>query len=248
MPNPYFRFQKFIIRQEKCAMKVCTDACLFGAWVANRMKNAGRILDIGTGTGLLSLMVAQKSMALIDAIEIDKDACEQAGENFQNSPWANRLNIINAPVQQFATSFLYDNTSSYDLVLSNPPFHKNDLRSQDSKRNIAMHSETLGLDQLMDSANKMLMPGGFFSLIIPYRRAEYTRRLAAEKGFCLTDIVNIRQTARHTYFRTIYLFCKSSCEPAKASEIIIKNDNQTYTAEFGKLMQDYYLIPDNQSK
>ncbi|MBA4166660.1 MAG: methyltransferase, partial [Chitinophagaceae bacterium] len=147
MPNSYFRFRRFTVWQDRCAMKVCTDACLFGAWLANEVHDAVHVLDIGTGTGLLSLMFAQNSSASVNALEIDKDASVQAAENFNSSPWAYRLKVIDKSVQDYTAAF--PGTSLYDLVFSNPPFYSNDLKSSDSRRNLAQHSEALSLEELV---------------------------------------------------------------------------------------------------
>jgi tRNA1Val (adenine37-N6)-methyltransferase len=241
MSNGYFRFTQFTVWQDKCAMKVCTDACLFGAWTANRIKSTRRMLDIGAGTGLLSLMAAQKSTGPIDAVEIDTVASVQAGENFQRSPWPERLSVINASVQQYADTF----KGQYDLIFSNPPFFSKDLKSPDGKRNLAFHSEALSLEELFHAAQKMLAPKGLFSLIVPYHRAPFIEKIGEEEGFYVLEKVNVRQTVRHSYFRTMYLFCRMPEADAAVSEITIKNEHHQYTPEFSEIMKDYYLVPDN---
>ncbi|MDP4263910.1 MAG: methyltransferase, partial [Bacteroidota bacterium] len=137
MANNYFQFKQFIIHQDRCAMKVTTDACLFGAWAAKRIRNSGdrtlNMLDIGTGTGLLSLMIAQQCDALIDAIEIDKVAAGQAEENVTSSPWKEKIRITQGDIKYFAKS----SSSRYDIVICNPPFYENELVSPSHEKNIA---------------------------------------------------------------------------------------------------------------
>ena len=154
MANDYFQFKQFLIKQDKCAMKVCTDACLLGAFAANRLPlTVHRLLDIGTGTGLLSLMLAQRNLnAVIDAVEIDEAAAEQAKENFNNSPWKERLNVHNEPIQKFAKSI----NKKYDVIICNPPFFENDLKSNDNQRNLALHSAALSLEELISIVGFLL--------------------------------------------------------------------------------------------
>src|SRR5437763_249939 len=137
MPNDFFRFKQFTIQQQYCAMKVCTDACLFGAWTVSTITNeklpAGYVLDIGAGTGLLSLMLVQQlKNSIIHAIEIDGAAAKQAGENFVASPWGEQLNIFNTAIQSFSP------TQRYDFITTNPPFFQDDLASPNAQRNIAL--------------------------------------------------------------------------------------------------------------
>ena len=145
--NTWFQFKQFTIHQEKTAMKVCTDACLFGAWVANKIElneiNADNILDIGCGTGLLSLMLAQKTKAQIDAVEIDKNAFEQAKENINLTEWKEQINIHHGSIIDFKSN------KKYDLIICNPPFYENQLKSVDSARNKAMHATTLSYKDLI---------------------------------------------------------------------------------------------------
>ena len=131
MPNNYFRFKEFIIHQDKCSMKVCTDAGIFGAWVANCQLPVANCLDIGTGTGVLSLMFAQKNAnAIIDAIEIEENAFDQAKENFLISKWSDRLNIFHTDAKDFVSE------KKYDLIISNPPFYENELQSTEKIRTL----------------------------------------------------------------------------------------------------------------
>jgi tRNA1Val (adenine37-N6)-methyltransferase len=243
MSNPYFHFRKFTVRQERCAMKVCTDASLFGAWLAGRGLSIRRALDAGTGTGLLSLMLAQKSSAYIDAIEIDREASKQAAENFQASPWGERLNAVNISVQEYTASF--PGKPLYDLIFSNPPFFSNDLKSPDSRKNLALHSAALSIGELVECAAQMLMPDGVFALIIPWQRSAFVEAEAVKNDFWLREKVNVRQTPQHTFFRTMYLFCRIPGPAASGSEMTLREDNQKYTPEFSELMQDYYMVPDN---
>jgi tRNA1Val (adenine37-N6)-methyltransferase len=242
MSNSFFRFREFVVCQDKCAMKVCTDASLFGAWLAGKVSDCRKMLDIGTGTGLLSLMVAQKSTGTIDAVEIDGDAASQAEANFGGSPWADRLQVVNKPIQEY---WIGSPGGSYDLIFSNPPFFGNDLKSPDSRKSLALHGAGLNFEDLTECVRHLLAPGGLFSVLIPYHRSEEFERLALQKGLYMADKINVRQTPQHTYFRTMYLFCNKPPKVFAASEVVIKGDDHKYTREFSGLMEDYYLLPDN---
>jgi tRNA1Val (adenine37-N6)-methyltransferase len=239
MPKNYFRFKQFAVKQDKCAMKVCTDACLFGAWVAHHSPiTMHHSLDIGTGTGLLSLMLAQKlNAANIDAVEIDKAAAEQAKANFDSSPWKERLNIFNTPIQQFAT--LPTHQSKYNLIISNPPFYENDLKSDNKHRNLALHSAELKLEELINTGYTLLNDKGNFFVLIPYHRTEYFLKSMQSK-FLIKEKVFIRQTPKHSYFRSMLCLTKKTVT-AVHSEIIIMTEDGKYTNEFIALLKDYYL-------
>jgi len=237
MPGGYFRFKQFTIHQDKCAMKVCTDACLFGAWSAHHSPLATyRLLDIGTGTGLLSLMLAQKIDALkIDAVEIDEAAASQAKENFESSPWKERLNIYNLSIQQFADSI----KTKYDLIISNPPFYESDLKSVNKKRNLALHSVALKLETLIHIADALLKDDGNFFILLPYHRTENFMQLIRQKFF-IKEKIFVRQTSKHSYFRSFFWLRK---QPAATDEsrIAIMDEAGKYTDEFIILLKDYYL-------
>ncbi len=237
MPNNFFEFKQFKVEQDKCAMKVCTDACLFGAWVASKFQTSNlrlHVLDIGAGTGLLSLMFAQKnSSANIDAVEIDRSAAEQAKENFKNSAWKDRLHIHHQDIQQFGFN-------KYDLIISNPPFYENDLKSDNSKRNLALHSSALGLDDLLDVIQKHLSNNGKFAVLLPYHRSANFINHALLKDFHLHEEVSVKQTFKHPYFRSMLIFGTNKIQIQHA-EICIKEKNNDYSDEFKELLQDYYL-------
>lgn len=237
MANNHFSFKQFTIHQERCAMKVCTDACLFGAWVANRAgkeDSIKNILDIGTGTGLLGLMLAQKNTASVDAVELDAGAAAQASENFNTSPWKERLQVFNSGIETF------DCSKKYDLIISNPPFFEDDLKSVNEQRNAAMHSTTLNLEALLVQIERLLKTGGFAAVLIPYHRSGYFEKLLAEKNFFVHELMHVKQSVKHDFFRSQYYFSR---EPAKKeiTELAIRNGEGEYSVAFTDLLKDYYL-------
>lgn len=239
MPNSFFRFKQFVVHQERCAMKVCTDACLFGSLLPTSCNGEGvkHVLDIGAGTGLLSLMYAQKNPdAIIDAVEIDKAAAIQARENFEASPWNERLNVYHCSIQQLDNSMDHQ----YDLIISNPPFFENDLKSDDAKRNLALHSSELSLEELLTAVNKHLTEEGCFAVLLPYRRNDYFAQLATGHGYFLREKILVKQTPQHNYFRSILLFSRQPANTVQ-KEIIVTAKEGAYTPEFTTLLKDYYL-------
>jgi tRNA1Val (adenine37-N6)-methyltransferase len=240
MPNDYFQFKQFLIKQDKCAMKVCTDACLFGAWTASLINNEQlkikNCLDIGSGTGLLSLMLAQKLPdAIIDAVEIDTNAANQTKENFDASLWNERLHVYNTPIQKFANLQF----QQYDLIISNPPFYENDLKSDDEKRNIALHSSDLKLEELINIADTLLNSNGSFFVLLPYHRTTYFLQLTGDK-FYLREKAFVKQTTKHNYFRSMLWLTKQTSMQHQ-SEIIVMDEANKYSEKFILLLKDFYL-------
>lgn len=243
MANNYFQFKQFTVQQEYCAMKVTTDACLFGAWVGNvvngewrvvSQKSERRILDIGTGTGLLALMLAQKELyTQIDAVEIDVEATKQATSNFNDSQWKDRLNIFNSDI------ISYEAVANYDFIVTNPPFFDNDLKSDSNKRNLAMHSEALSLEDLLTAVKRLLKEDGKFAILLPSHRSSYFEELSLATGFHLIEKVAVKQTPKHSSFRSMLLFGNKTVTVIE-KEIIIK-EGSTYTPEFATLLRGYYL-------
>jgi len=235
MANSFFKFKQFTIQQDACAMKVTTDACLFGAWCANKIKeiNPKNILDIGAGTGLLSLMLAQNINALIDAVEIDEQATSQAKQNINTSLFENKISIHHSPIQNFETNILYD------FIITNPPFFENDLHSNNSQRNTALHSTQLQLTELIVHIKRLLKPEGYFAILLPYHRAIYFESLA--KNFYLINKTVVQQTTQHNYFRTMLFYSNSNNQKTEINSICINQSNNIYTKEFIELLQPYYL-------
>jgi tRNA1Val (adenine37-N6)-methyltransferase len=234
MPNTYFRFKQFTVQQDRSVMKVCTDSCILGAWTASRLHGVKTILDIGSGTGLLPLMLAQKSLAHIDSIESDAESFIQAEENIKESPWFNRIRIIEGDVRYYSFE------STYDFIITNPPFYESDLQSPVHKKNKAKHEESLTLDDLMKVIRTCLNDDGFFSILLPFHRTSYFLKLAAENDFFLHEKITIKQTPRHDAFRTICLFGYKKPEHTIPGDLTVKDAEGKNSFQFAELMKDFY--------
>ncbi|MFI5192498.1 MAG: tRNA1(Val) (adenine(37)-N6)-methyltransferase [Chitinophagales bacterium] len=235
MPNAYFQFRQFTIQQDRCAMKVCTDSCILGAWTATRLNASASVLDVGAGTGLLSLMLAQESPVKIDAIELDQESAQQAAENIAASPWPHRIHLIHQDVRHFAPKH------DYDFIISNPPFFENDLLSPSSGKNKAKHAETLNLEEIISIIQQLLNTRGAFSILVPFHRTDYIERLAAAKGFYLREKMLIRQTPSHAPFRSVLLFSPKESLSIGEQELTIRDDQGKETVELLHLMKAYYI-------
>ena len=242
MANNYFRFKQFTIQQDKAAMKVTTDGCLFGAWVAKQISEqtitAVKIIDIGTGTGILSLMIAQKNPdCSIDAVEIDNNAYEQANENIISSPWKENIRVVQADIKSFEPG------KKYDTIFCNPPFYENELKAEDEKRNVAHHDGGLSFNELFAIIKQRLTPEGHFYLLLPYKRNEEIRNLFLEHQLELSQLIFVKQSVNHGYFRI--MLCGRLPSEKKGETVIeemaIKDNNDNYTPAFVSLLKDYYL-------
>ena len=239
MANPYFNFKKFSIRHDKCAMKVTTDACVFGAYVANEISSNSSIknaLDIGTGTSLLSQMIAQSTDFFIDAIELDKNAFEQAVENNSASPFGKKIKVINGD----ARTFPYEN--SYDLIFSNPPFYEQDLKSPNAQKNLAHHDEGLLLDDLADIISLQLTPSGQFYILLPYKREEEAVKLFSNHELVTEKVLRVKPTTASPYSRSIISGRRQIAAMDVVYEEIAIQDNSQYTAQAIELLKPYYLF------
>jgi tRNA1Val (adenine37-N6)-methyltransferase len=219
-------------------MKVCTDACLLGAWTADKMQHFNKvenILDIGCGTGLLSLMLAQNTNAAIDAIEINSDAAKQAGENIAASPWANHINVINVSLQEFKSN------KKYDLIISNPPFFEDDLRSVDENKNASKHDTTLTLDELLSFIKDHLNKGAHAAILIPFHRTDHLAALVKSNELFVTEILFVKPSPTHSYFRSVILISNEEKQPIETNELSIHDGERKYTEPFKALLSTYYL-------
>ncbi len=236
--NNSFHFKQFSVHQNHCAMKVSTDACLFGAQTA--VHDCQRILDIGTGTGLLALMAAQRSNAIIEAVELDQTAAEQAKENFSQSPWAGNLTVHSTSIQQFA----HQQRQVFDLIICNPPFFTDHTSSPNALRNQARHNDSLPFSDLVRAADTLLADGGSFEVLLP--TSEYQRFLtvAREHGFAVSTLLHIQPTPTKAIHREIIKLYKgkdTTGTPAQQELVLVKEANGEYSPRFQQLLQPYYL-------
>jgi tRNA1Val (adenine37-N6)-methyltransferase len=231
-----FRFKKFTIHQDKTAMKVCTDACIMGGYVPTQ--KATHVLDIGTGTGLLALMIAQRCLPTtqIDAVELDIDAFHQATQNVRSSIFTTQIDVYNAAIQRF------NNDALYDLVVSNPPFFQNHLKSSQKNRNQALHTDTLSFDDLLEAVSRLLSLNGTLAILLP----AYEMSVFEEKAKAFNLFVKQRLIVRNTFgkpiFRVISIFERTICNQILEEELIIRDSTNEYTPAFIELLKDYYLI------
>ncbi|HEV7230398.1 MAG TPA: methyltransferase [Bacteroidia bacterium] len=217
-------------------MKVGTDAVLLGAWV--RPNGAKRILDIGTGTGIIALMIAQRSAGLIDGIDIDDLACLQAQENVALSPWKERVRILHHSLQEYSE----ETSTRYDLVVSNPPYFLDSSKANGLERTTARHADLLPYRELIDSVIRLLDKKGKFCVILPVKEAAILRELANEKGLQLSKLMRVRTKAdQETEKRHIMQFEFAPSSFSEETIVIEKDERHEYTEEYKELTRDYYL-------
>ncbi len=236
MPNTQFRFKKFTINQNLCAMKVGTDAVLLGSWCNEN--NANSILDIGTGTGVLALMMAQKNInAKITGIDVDSLAISQAIDNFKLSIYHHQISIKNISVQVFSKF----ETSKFDLIISNPPYFENSSKANTLTRTLARHNDSLSYEDLFESVGKLLTSDGKFYAIYPYNEMERILEIAQIHNLNIQNKLIIFTKATKTPKRVIMHFSFNSAK-SNSSSLIIQNEiRHDYTEDYKNLTKDFYI-------
>ncbi len=233
-----FQFKEFTVTQDQCAMKIGTDGVLLGAWVEPK-EMPFNILDIGTGTGVIALMMAQRfSSSDVDAIEIDAAAYEQAMTNFENSPWADRMFCYHASFQEF----FQEMEESYDLIVSNPPFFTATQKSPNEQRNKARFEDALPFEHLLYGASKLLSDQGTFALIVPYDQEEQIVNIAAKMHLRPIKITHVKGNEQALIKRSLIAFkFNVTKKDLQLTELIIEKERHIYTDDYIKLVQNFYL-------
>ena len=231
-----FNFKQFHVNQDRCAMKIGTDGVLLGAWTP-LINNPYNVLDIGAGTGILSLMLAHRSNAeQIEAIEIDEDAYEQCVENFEASPWSDKLFCFHAGLDEFVD----EPEDEYDLIISNPPFYTDDYKSDNTSRDLARFEDALPFEELIEAAALLLSDNGIFSVIILFKEEERFVAMCKELDLFPLKITRVKGTPTSEIKRSLLAFCRMEQTPL-IDELVIEISRHNYTSEYIELTKDFYL-------
>lgn len=235
MSNPYFGFKNFTVYHDKCAMKVGTDGVLLGAWV--KLRKAKKVLDVGTGTGLIALMLSQRSsgLASVDAIDIDESAVFQALDNIVRASFLN-IKAIHISLQEYDKGC----DEKYDMIVSNPPYFSSSLHSPDGQRTLARHTNSLPMVEFMTISARLLSPDGYLSLVFPYSEKDLLIKLAENVGLFVSRITNVYPMSHLNAKRVLLEFSKVKQE-AEITDLIIEKERHVYTNDFVELVKDFYL-------
>lgn len=232
-----FRFKQFTVKQDLTAMKVGTDGVLLGSWTPLE-HNPYSILDIGTGTGLAALMLAQRSFAnQIDALEIEENAYEQAVENFEESPWNDRLFCYHAGLDEFVDEI----EDKYDLIVCNPPFFEPNNQITDKARETARFYDTLPFDELIEGASRLLSDNGVFSVIIPFEKEESFITIAKEFSLFPFKITHVKGTPTAKIKRSLIALSREEKGKFVSDVLTLEIERHNYTPDFTRLVKDFYL-------
>jgi tRNA1Val (adenine37-N6)-methyltransferase len=236
--NTHFQFKHFRVEQDRCAMKVCTDACVLGAWTD--ATGAGRLLDIGAGTGLLSLMVAQRFPSLrIDALELDFEAADQARENVANSPFAGRIRVIQGDIRSYADE------EKYEAIVTNPPFFQADLRSPDGGVNRAHHAQEMTFGDLLAAVHRLLSEDGRWYVLLPVAESITLQKQAQAARWWPRRQLWLTHQPERQPFRILTAYERETGQTVTnpPEELFIyESDGKTYSSAFGSLLKDFYLV------
>ncbi|MBD2781343.1 tRNA(1)(Val) (adenine(37)-N(6))-methyltransferase TrmN [Xenorhabdus szentirmaii] len=240
-----FTFKQFFVGHDKCAMKVGTDGVLLGAWAP--VYNRKRCLDIGCGSGLIALMIAQRTgrQTIIDAVELDAFAAKQANENVQQSPWSSRITVYQQDIHDFVHDYgqengTQENSRQYDLVVSNPPYFEPAIACRNEARNQARYTESLTHQELLACVRKLITQTGIFCVVLPYDIGQNFESMASELGWFTAFRVNIRDRQDKPLHRLLLGLSLHQQEP-QISELMLRAPNGEYSIDFRRLVTDFYL-------
>ncbi len=236
---PSFQFKKFSLKDDACAMKIGTDAVLLGSWARTddiEGNEYANILDVGTGCGIIALMMAQRTKAMLDAVEIDEQSSLCCAENFLASPWPNRLKLF----QDEFTHFAANSVKTYDLICCNPPFFTSSLKNPDPKRAIARHDIHLSLNSLFHSSLPILNAGGVLALIYPFLSVKNIYQAASENNLFIKNTAAVRSAPGKEPVRIMLELCKKEVVTA-TEDFTIRNADNTFSEEYRNLTKDFYL-------
>lgn len=228
-----FKFKQFTIEQDRCAMKVGTDGCLLGSWTD--ITHCRRILDIGTGSGLIAIMCAQRSNAFVTGLEIDNAAATQAAENAAHSPWSNRIAIVNCDALSYSCS------EPFDAIVSNPPFFSSSLKCPDKARTFARHDDSLSCPSLLAKASELLCDSGTLSVVVPYDVLNTWCDEALFKGLSPRRITRVHTLPHKAAKRVLIEFVKEAHPLPTIEDFILESTPGCYSPEACDLLRDFYL-------
>lgn len=234
MASDFFEFKQFKVYHNLCAMKVGTDAVLLGSWCS--IGNIHSVLDVGTGSGIISLMLAQRSKACIHSVEIDAHAYNQAEANFKQSVWSDRMSVYHADFSEYAEKC----TNKYDLIVSNPPYFTNGILAPCKKRSTARHADSLNYQQLFRGVVQLLNNKGRFGLILPVDAESEIENLASESGLYMLRKCKVYPKPDGVVKRIMWEFSKEK-ELCKEEELVIELDRHVYSEAYTELTRDFYL-------
>ncbi len=232
--RPFF-FKKFALFHHRSTMKIGTDAILLARWV--EVSPDDEVLDIGTGCGLIPLMLAQKGIKSADAVEIDNDSYEEAAQNFSNSAWKSQLFAVNDDVKHYSEVC----TKKYDLIVSNPPFFFGDNIPEKAKKGLARHTNTLSYNDLLVSVKKLLKPDGRFSLVLPARESKTFLKDAENQGFYLKKEMKIVPIEGKEPNRINMQLVVNQVDKTESEVFVLRNQDHSFTKDYKEFLKDYYL-------